>query len=85
MIIGIDFAKGVVIVEDIDYAKLRRGFILFEVDDITYAWPRCEITDCPNHICVRMSKSLCYPHGIEFGAFTKEEFEANRKANRKKK
>lgn len=65
--------------KDIDYSSLRRGY-----DEIEYegeeplAWPRCEITGCSAGICIGMSKSLCYPHGIEFGAFTVEEFEADR-------
>ncbi len=59
----------------------RRGFEEFELEDgSALLWQRCEITDCPNGICMGMSKSLCYPHGIEFGAFTEEEFEADRKA-----
>ena len=36
------------------------------------------MTDCPNNICIGMSKSLCYPHGIELGSFTREQFEVNR-------
>lgn len=57
----------------------RRGYEEFELEDGTgLSWARCEITDCPNCVCLGMSKSLCYPHGIEFGAFTKEEFEADR-------
>jgi len=59
----------------------RRGYEEFELDDgETLLWPRCEITGCPNCICMGMSKSLCYPHGIEFGAFTKEQFEENRRS-----
>ena len=50
----------------------------FTGDDAPIAWPRCEITGCENGVCVGMSKSLCYPHGIELGAFTVEEFEADR-------
>jgi hypothetical protein len=57
----------------------RRGYIKFEYnDDQLYDWPRCEINDCKNGICHGMSNSLCYPHGIEFGAFTKEQFEHSR-------
>lgn len=60
--------------------KARRGYEEFELeDDETLYWQKCEIDDCPNGICMGMSESLCYPHGIEFGAFTKEEFEINRK------
>ena len=59
----------------------RRGYGEFELEDgTTLLWPRCEINGCEGHICVGMSKSLCYRHGIEFGAFTKEKFEANRAA-----
>lgn len=59
----------------------RRGFTIVELEDgQTYAWGRCEITNCPNNVCLRMSKSLCYPHGIEFGEFTEAQFEAERKA-----
>lgn len=66
--------------KNIDYSALRRGY-----DEVEYegyeplAWPRCEITGCEAFICIGMSKSLCYPHGIEFGAFTKEQFEENRR------
>lgn len=56
----------------------RRGVNIFECEGEEFAWPNCEITGCPNGICIGMSLSLCYPHGIEFGAFTKEEFEADR-------
>jgi hypothetical protein len=59
----------------------RRGYEEYELEDgDTLYWPRCEINGCENNVCVGMSKSLCYPHGIEFGAFTKEQFEADRKA-----
>lgn len=59
----------------------RRGVIEFEDDNGTpFDWPRCEINDCPNGIAFHMSNSLCYPHGIEFGAFTEAEFETNRLA-----
>lgn len=65
--------------EGIDPASSRRGCDEFETEDgDTLVWPRCEITGCQNGICAGMSKSLCYPHGIEFGAFTVEEFEADR-------
>jgi len=66
---------------DIDVNLSRRGIDEVELDngDILL-WPKCEITNCPNNVCIHMSKSLCYPHGIEFKAFTVEEFEANRKA-----
>jgi hypothetical protein len=61
--------------------KNRRGVEEFILDDNSIlVWPRCEITNCENFICIGMSNSLCYPHGIEFKAFTKEEFEADRKA-----
>lgn len=67
------------VVRGIDYSALRRGFELFEFEDgPPLAWPRCEMTDCPNNICIGMSKSLCYPHGIELGSFTREQFEVNR-------
>lgn len=53
----------------------RRGYQEFEEEDgRTFSWPRCEITECPNMVCLGVSQSLCYPHGIEFGAFTEEEF-----------
>lgn len=67
--------------KDIDVNLSRRGVDEFEMEngDILL-WPKCEITGCTANICIGMSKSLCYPHGIEFGAFTVEEFEANRKA-----
>ena len=59
----------------------RRGYGEFELEDgEILLWPRCEINGCDGHVCIGMSKSLCYPHGIEFGAFTVEEFEANRAA-----
>lgn len=70
------------IYKDIDYSACRRGYDEYELNGETLLWPRCEITNCSNNICIGMSKSLCYPHGIEFGAFTKKEFEANR-ANKK--
>jgi len=55
----------------------RRGYGEFELEDgETLLWPRCEINGCEAFVCVGMSKSLCYPHGIEFGAFTKEEFDS---------
>jgi hypothetical protein len=67
------------IYKDIDYTACRRGFEEFELDSgETLLWPRCEISGCPMNVCIGMSKSLCYPHGIEFGAFTKEQFEADR-------
>ena len=57
----------------------RRGFTIVEYEGYEpIAWPNCEITGCNNGICFGMSTSLCYPHGIEFGAFNKEEFEADR-------
>ena len=56
----------------------RRGFETFEDENGVFDWPRCEITGCQNFVCQGMSLSLCYPHGIEFGAFTVEEFEADR-------
>ncbi len=65
--------------KDIDYSALRRGYKEVDHGDGPMAWPRCEITGCDACICIGMSKSLCYPHGIEFGAFTKAQFEANRK------
>jgi hypothetical protein len=65
--------------KDIDYNALRRGYDLIEMDHELLAWPKCEITYCDNYICVGMSKSLCYPHGIEFKAFTKDQFEENRR------
>lgn len=64
-----------------DPTGARRGYEEFEDEaGETVIWRRCEITDCPNCVCVGMSASLCYPHGIEFGAFTEEEVEANRRA-----
>lgn len=66
-------------VEQIGTGPSRRGFEEFEMEDGTQLfWARCEIADCPNGVCAGMSKSLCYPHGIEFGAFTVEAFEADR-------
>jgi len=66
--------------KDINYNALRRGFEIVEYEgEKPLAWPRCEITGCEACICIGMSKSLCYPHGIELGAFTKEQFEADRK------
>lgn len=59
----------------------RRGITQFENPDGTILdWPNCEIDDCQNGICFRMSTSLCYVHGIEFKEFTIEQFEAERKA-----
>lgn len=58
----------------------RRGFTEYDYEGELVKWPNCEITSCPNGVCLGMSLSLCYPHGIEFGAFTVEEFEADRKA-----
>lgn len=64
----------------VDYSiPFRRGMEEVEIDGDTYLWPRCEISNCEAFICVGMSKSLCYPHGIELKAFTKEEFELDRK------
>ena len=57
----------------------RRGVEIFECEGEEIIWPRCEITGCPNFICVGMSPSLCYPHGIELGEFTENEFEVDRK------
>lgn len=48
-------------------------------DGTLFEWPRCEISGCPNAVALLMSRSLCYPHGIELGEFTAEQFEANRK------
>lgn len=74
------------IYKDIDYSACRRGSDEFELENgETLLWPRCEITECNNYICIGMSKSLCYTHGIEFGAFTKEEFEANRAAKNERR
>lgn len=56
----------------------RRGFETFECEGVEFDWPRCEITGCSAFVCLGMSKSLCYPHGIELGAFTVAEFEADR-------
>jgi hypothetical protein len=66
----------------VDYSvPFRRGCEEFELEDgSTLVWPRCEISGCEAGVCIGMSKSLCYPHGIEFGAFTEAEFEANRAA-----
>lgn len=69
--------------DGIDYSACRRGSEEFELDDgETLIWPRCEINGCENMICVGMSKSLCYPHGIEFGAFTEEQVAADRASRR---
>jgi hypothetical protein len=58
---------------------MRRGAIEYECDDgTTFWWESCEITGCQFGVCMGMSESLCYQHGIEFGAFTKEQFEADR-------
>jgi hypothetical protein len=58
---------------------MRRGEEGFECEDgTTFWWARCEITGCQGYVCRGMSESLCYPHGIEFGAFTKEQFETDR-------
>lgn len=58
----------------------RRGFTVVEYEGHEpINWQNCEISGCPNGICMGMSLSLCYPHGIEFGAFTVEEFEADRR------
>jgi hypothetical protein len=66
--------------EGINPASSRRGSEEFEIENgDTLVWPRCEITGCQNGICAGMSKSLCYPHGVELGAFTVEEFEADRR------
>lgn len=72
---------GVIVYDDVDYTALRRGWDEFEMEngDILL-WPCCEITGCTAGVCIGMSKSLCYPHGIELGEFTVEQFEANRKA-----
>lgn len=56
----------------------RRGYTTFECEGVVFDWQNCEITGCPNCICVGMSDSLCYPHGIEFGAFTEAQFDADR-------
>jgi hypothetical protein len=67
------------IFDGIDYSAVRRGAELVDMGvDYLILWPRCEITGCEAGVCVGMSKSLCYPHGIALGAFTKEEFEADR-------
>ncbi len=67
--------------DGIDYSACRRGSQEFELDDgQILVWPRCEISGCEASVCMGMSKSLCYPHGIELGAFTEEQFEANRSA-----
>jgi len=70
------------IVKDIDYSKLRRGSTVFEIDKEKFDWPNCEVSGCNNQICIGMSKTLCYVHGIEFKAFTEKEFEESRR-NRK--
>ena len=59
----------------------RRDTVEFQYENgPPFKWARCEITGCQNFVCLRMSNSLCYPHGIEFGEFTKEQFDAERKA-----
>ena len=68
-----------IIFDNIDYSWLRRGYKEIDYGDSPIAWPRCKITGCDVGVCIDMSKSLCYPHGIEFGAFTEEQFEADRK------
>lgn len=69
------------IYKDVDYSACRRGWDerKLENGDILL-WPKCEISHCENNVCIGMSKSLCYPHGIEFGVFTEQQFEENRKA-----
>lgn len=64
----------------------RRGYTEVDIleNDYVIAWPNCEIDGCENGVCIGMSKSLCYPHGIEFGAFTEEEWEANRAERHRK-
>lgn len=58
---------------------MRRGADRFRTEfGEEFDWPRCEMTGCPNNVCLGMSKSLCYTHGIELGAFTKEEFDRAR-------
>lgn len=63
---------------------MRRGHehvvIIDDADNevAEFAWARCEINGCTNLVCRGMSLSLCYPHGIEFGAFTKEEVDRDR-------
>lgn len=65
----------------IDYNAVRRGSDEFECENgDTLLWPRCEISGCESGVCIGMSKSLCYPHGIAFGAFTEDEFERDRAA-----
>ncbi len=60
----------------------RNGYTEFETDDgATLFWRNCEISGCPNCVCIRMSPSLCYVHGIAFGAFTVEEFEQDRRSH----
>lgn len=76
-------ADQIYFIKDIDYNALRRGYDLIDMDDELLAWPKCEITNCNAYICVGMSKSLCYPHGIKFKAFTVEQFEENRRAKSK--
>ena len=68
-----------------DYNALRRGSAIVEYEgEEPILWPRCEISGCENGVCIGMSKSLCYPHGIELKAFTEEEFERDRAARSKK-
>lgn len=63
----------------IDYAACRRGSDLIDYGDgQDILWHRCEMTACENGVCIGLSKSLCYPHGLELGAFTKEQFDAER-------
>lgn len=60
---------------------MRRGAEEFICEDGTmFLWPHCEISGCSAYVCQGMSKSLCYPHGIELGEFTQEEFEINRQS-----
>lgn len=60
---------------------MRRGADEFILEDgTTILWPCCEISGCGGYVCQGISKSLCYPHGIELGEFTKEQFEESRKS-----
>jgi len=68
-----------ILLEGFDYSALRIGYKEVDYGYGPFAWPRCEITSCANCVCIGMSKSLCYPHGIEFGAFTEAQFKENRK------
>lgn len=54
---------------DVKYLGQRgpRGTELHrEADGTLYVWARCHQPACPNMVCSWLSRTLCYPHAINY-------------------